>query len=555
MKTMNKLFIIGILFAVLLIPSAVLAAELPDLTGHWAEGDVRELVAMGAISGYPDGTYRPQNTITRAEFSSVMGGALGLADLPNATFADTAGHWGEGRIEALVQAGVIDTALYGQNYNPNGAITREEIAMMTVRMLGTMTGATDIPFIDNDQIGAGYHGYVAEAYGRGIIRGYPDDTFRPKGNATRAEAAVMAVRALRILGMTDEVPTIVSFTADFESIFAGSTATLGWEVTGATAIAIAPNVGAVSPYGSVEVSPAATTTYTLTATNNTGSATAQVTIDVTPFGGIIPPPNGFILPPPSIASFTVDREILPQGQTATLSWEVSGVAAVTIAPGIGEVSTTGTRAVSPAETTTYTLTASNASGSVSETVKISVARQVVIQPGPGVGMDTFVFNYSQSKNYGTRKDLQVGTDKHIGMHFTARALLQYDLSSIPQNAVIVSADLSLYQHRNVDGEAFNVSAHQIITPWDYLMATWNNQPHYAKTALGTKSVTPGVTQWVSWNIRSLVQDWVSGSTDNHGLVLKKANELAYTQYSAIFFSSRADSPGVRPRLDITYYLP
>jgi len=64
------------------------AVELSDIEGHWAENDIRELVGIGAITGYLDGTYRPEGTITRAEFSSVLRGALGLEEAAGATFAD-----------------------------------------------------------------------------------------------------------------------------------------------------------------------------------------------------------------------------------------------------------------------------------------------------------------------------------------------------------------------------------------------------------------------------------------------------------------------------------
>ena len=78
-------------------------------------------MGLGAINDYPDGSYRPENTITRAEFSSVLRGALGLAEVQGETFSDIIGHWGEGRIKALVQAGVIDALLYGVDYGPNVA--------------------------------------------------------------------------------------------------------------------------------------------------------------------------------------------------------------------------------------------------------------------------------------------------------------------------------------------------------------------------------------------------------------------------------------------------
>ena len=193
-----------VVLLILFTASVAGAAALPDVADHWAEGEIRQLVGIGAITGYPDGTYKPEDTITRAEFSSVMWGALGLHEAEGAMFPDTDGHWGQGRIEALIQDGIIDTELFEQHYGPDDPITREEIAMMTVRMLDGGTGTTDIPFTDAGEIGTGFREYVAEAYGQGIITGYPDDTFRPSGTATRAEAAVMAIRTLRIADLVDE---------------------------------------------------------------------------------------------------------------------------------------------------------------------------------------------------------------------------------------------------------------------------------------------------------------------------------------------------------------
>ncbi len=76
-------------------------------------------------------------------------------------------------------------------------------------------------------------------------------------------------------------PIVVSFTATPSSITAGETATLAWNVTGATTVTIGPGIGTVDPSGGTTVvSPAATTTYTLTATNAEGSVTAHATVIV-----------------------------------------------------------------------------------------------------------------------------------------------------------------------------------------------------------------------------------------------------------------------------------
>ncbi len=66
--------------------SLAAAAALPDVTDHWAEKEIRQLVDMVAITGYPDDTYKPENTISRAELSSVLRGALGLEETATSNF-------------------------------------------------------------------------------------------------------------------------------------------------------------------------------------------------------------------------------------------------------------------------------------------------------------------------------------------------------------------------------------------------------------------------------------------------------------------------------------
>src|SRR6056297_3941105 len=229
MKNIKLILLLTLLLIISSI-SVVTAEELPDIDGHWAEDFIRELVDLGAITGYPDGLYRPENKITRAEFASVLRGALELEEIEGKTFPDTLGHWGEGRIEALINEGIIDTDLYEENYSPDDYISREEIAMMTVRMLDDKISATETPFLDEGAIGEGYNKYVAEAYEKEIITGYPDTTFRPAGTATRAEAAVMVIRGLNSKGVADDFelppsePTINFFSADTTTIMQGEKA-------------------------------------------------------------------------------------------------------------------------------------------------------------------------------------------------------------------------------------------------------------------------------------------------------------------------------------------
>lgn len=562
MKNIKLILLLTLLLIISSI-SVVTAEELPDIDGHWAEDFIRELVDLGAITGYPDGLYRPENKITRSEFASVLRGALELEEVEGETFSDTLGHWGEGRIEALVKEGVIDTDLYEENYSPDDYISREEIAMMTVRMLGSEITATETPFLDEGAIGDGYNEYVAEAYEKEIITGYPDTTFRPAGTASRAEAAVMVIRGLNAKGVEDDfelppaeeepistVPNINFFTADATTIMQGGTVFLEWEVDDADKVTITPVLNEVSSSSSASVSPTETTTYTLTATNTLGSSTKDLTINI--FGAWTPPENGFFIPTPSIRNFSTDKSMMTEGISATLSWEVEGIGTAIIEPNIGEVDLIGTISVSPTETTTYTLTAGNVTGVVNKELEITIEPEKIIQPGPKDGKDTWVSTWKKDTNYSSYDNLWIGRNFDGDV---SRTLIQLDISSLPSNAVIVSSYLELYQDVVWGTENFNISTHKITTSWDLDDVSWNNPPLFNSTAESTSQIKAGEKTWLSWDIKGLTQDWVNENTNNYGILLKKTNESSGETDIACWSSYNTTEPDLRPKLRIKYYVP
>jgi len=170
------------------------------------------------------------------------------------------------------------------------------------------------------------------------------------------------------------VPTINSFTASPDSISEGGSSELIWSVSNATALIIDQGIGSISAAGSSTVTPANTTTYTLTAVNAAGAMTKSVTVtvnsaSVTTTVPVTPVPTG----PLPVASFTVSPGGITPNGTAVLNWNVANASNVVIDQGIGPVPVSGSRAVSPNGTTDYTLTASNAVGSVTSVVRLLVA--------------------------------------------------------------------------------------------------------------------------------------------------------------------------------------
>lgn len=174
-------------------------------------------------------------------------------------------------------------------------------------------------------------------------------------------------------------PAINSFIANPHNINSDASSTLSWNISGATAVNIDQGIGTVGLSGTIVVSPTTTTTYTLTASNAAGTAvvTTQVVVSA-----VSPPPIPASLP--IVHSFVADPESIVAGGSSTLSWSVSNAYSVIIAPVVyrqlGPIPATGSVPISPSVTTTYTLTATNASGIRNETVTVTVNSEPVASP-------------------------------------------------------------------------------------------------------------------------------------------------------------------------------
>ena len=152
---------------------------------------------------------------------------------------------------------------------------------------------------------------------------------------------------------------VVSFSAYPDYLLLGETSTLSWTTANATAVSIDNGIGSVALNGSTTVTPSVTTTYTLTATGTGGTITAQVEVQVN------------ATPAPTIILTATPQSIFPY-EVSLLCWHAENADSVFIDNGVGAVATEGTIQVSPAATTTYTATATNAGGTASASTTVSV---------------------------------------------------------------------------------------------------------------------------------------------------------------------------------------
>ncbi|QGQ94658.1 hypothetical protein EHS13_07030 [Paenibacillus psychroresistens] len=177
-------------------PTPVPVVDLMDIKGHWAENSIHELIQLGAIEGYPDGTFGPEKNITRAEFAVVLVKAFKLAEKSGKAFTDSANHWAKKSIETAAAYGII-TGYSETFFGPDDLITREQMAVMIVRAAKLSTAISTSSFTDISDISEWANAEVSTAIANDLMNGYENGTFKPRANATRAEAVTVILKAIR----------------------------------------------------------------------------------------------------------------------------------------------------------------------------------------------------------------------------------------------------------------------------------------------------------------------------------------------------------------------
>ena len=201
MKTKFSKVIALFVILLLMFGTIVFAADLSDINGHWAETNITTLVDANVIKGYPDGTFRPNNTISKAEFLKL----LMQASVP--AWYDIAGeytdveHWA---IPYVNLANTYNVVPYGEltKENLDEPVTRKEMALWIAKAdilmvfhefkRDSVLAFEDLGEFNNEELS-----WLNHTVASGLINGYPDNTFGGEKNMTRAEAATVIYRYTR----------------------------------------------------------------------------------------------------------------------------------------------------------------------------------------------------------------------------------------------------------------------------------------------------------------------------------------------------------------------
>lgn len=162
----------------------------------WAVPYIMNLFERKIFTGYEDGTFMPDVGITRQEIAVVLVRAMGLeADAKvaanNATgFSDEdkIADWARGYVNIAVHNNLF-TGYDDNEFKPDRTVSRQELTTVIMRLCNDTTTSTAMNYTDVNEIQDYAKAYVGKATNLGIVSGYPDGTFRPANNVTRAEAA------------------------------------------------------------------------------------------------------------------------------------------------------------------------------------------------------------------------------------------------------------------------------------------------------------------------------------------------------------------------------
>lgn len=217
-STITFLFILCL---VLSVGGYAFAAGFSDIQGHWAESQINSWAEKGLAGGYSDGTFKPNNQVTRAEFVALTNRAFGIdTEGFTAGFSDVAaGQWYYNDIAAASASGYTGGYPDG-TFKPKQSISRQEVASILVRLLELEPTTQGLEkFKDADQIPQWSRSSIGAIAKAGLMGGYPDGTFQPGKSITRAEAVVSLDRAREFApGVIEEATLQGTVTLDDKAV-------------------------------------------------------------------------------------------------------------------------------------------------------------------------------------------------------------------------------------------------------------------------------------------------------------------------------------------------
>lgn len=172
-----------------------------DLDNHFAKDAVETFVSLGIIAGYPDGSFRPDAPVNRAEFAKMAALTFDIKDSRETAFSDVNDNdWYAPYIKALYAKNVLKG--YDGKVFPIDNLKREDAAVMIHRLMNFEESVAPVPCSDKESISGYALGAVSSLYEKGIMRG-DGVSFNAQSTITRGEVAVLLSNAISYYSISE----------------------------------------------------------------------------------------------------------------------------------------------------------------------------------------------------------------------------------------------------------------------------------------------------------------------------------------------------------------
>ncbi|PKM65558.1 MAG: hypothetical protein CVU95_14595 [Firmicutes bacterium HGW-Firmicutes-2] len=197
-KGAKKLIAIVLSLAISIPALTISVSAKSDIENHWAGNTIKEWMEKGLASGYGDGSFKPDNSITRAEFMKLVNNAFGYTAEAEIRFSDVKeGMWYYNVIQKAVAAGYLGGYPDG-TMQPENLISRQEAAIVIAKVKNlAQNSEIAMNFTDSSEMASWSNGYIGAVVEAGLMDGYPDGSFKPMAQIKRAEAIVALNQAMR----------------------------------------------------------------------------------------------------------------------------------------------------------------------------------------------------------------------------------------------------------------------------------------------------------------------------------------------------------------------
>lgn len=200
MKNKILVFLAMVVFFATTSVFAITFTDLPE--DHWAIEYITDLTEKKVVNGYPDGTFNPEGTISRGEFLKLVIAASMPKDVPIGLAPKAIDHWAGQHLHVAITYGVVSPSDITLE-NIDLPITRREMAAMITKADLNMRGISknteqSLTFTDFSQFNTSEREFLTHSISQGYLNGYPDGSFGPDNEMTRAEAATVVYRFTNI---------------------------------------------------------------------------------------------------------------------------------------------------------------------------------------------------------------------------------------------------------------------------------------------------------------------------------------------------------------------